>query len=195
MAGRALAQARRGDRAKSGTARIKLPPGWPAWRFEGQSWPKDDAFVYLINTQRRASSRAGSSPACVSLAWLWFGGRFARWRFVRPGCGHGLLSARRLAAPLPICQATPPGLTSPLSAFSWLSLAALSGGPRRRIALARRSVACCAPRGRRGREPGARRPLAGQNGRWVRPSDRGARRSSRSFPTTASSIPIGRLPT
>ena len=61
--------------------RIKLPPGWSAWRFEGTNWPKDNAFVYLIETTTRMVTGwiiAGSSL----LAWLWCGRRLARRRFI-----------------------------------------------------------------------------------------------------------------
>ncbi len=60
---------------------IKLPPGWSAWRFEGRSWPKDDAFVYLIETRTRMITGWIVAGSCL-LAWLWCGRRLARRRFI-----------------------------------------------------------------------------------------------------------------
>ena len=60
---------------------IKLPPGWSAWRFEGRSWPKDDAFVYLIETRTRMITGWIIAGSCL-LAWLWCGRRLARRRFI-----------------------------------------------------------------------------------------------------------------
>ena len=33
--------------------RVKLPPGWSAWRFAGPSWPGSDSFVRLVDVQTR----------------------------------------------------------------------------------------------------------------------------------------------
>jgi hypothetical protein len=60
---------------------IKLPPGWSAWRFEGRDWPKDDAFVYLLETRTRMITGWILAGICL-LAWLWFGRRLARRRFI-----------------------------------------------------------------------------------------------------------------
>ena len=60
---------------------IKLPPGWSAWRFEGRSWPKDDAFVYLIETRTRRITGWILAGSCL-LAWLWVGRRLKGARFI-----------------------------------------------------------------------------------------------------------------
>ena len=60
---------------------IKLPPGWSAWRFEGHSWPKDDTFVYLIETRTRMITGWLIAGSCL-LAWLWCGWRLGRRRLI-----------------------------------------------------------------------------------------------------------------
>ena len=61
--------------------RIKLPPGWVAWRFEGQSWPNKDAFVYLTDTRARIVRGWIIAGLCF-LAWLLCRRWLARRRFV-----------------------------------------------------------------------------------------------------------------
>ena len=61
--------------------RIKLPPGWQAWRFECQSWPSDDAYVCVIDTRTRILTGWIIAGVCV-LTWLLFVRRLGRWRIV-----------------------------------------------------------------------------------------------------------------
>ena len=60
---------------------IKKPPGWSAWRFEGSSWPKDDTFVYLIETRMRMITGWIIAGSCL-LAWLWCGRQLKRGRLI-----------------------------------------------------------------------------------------------------------------
>ncbi len=80
MAGRALAEERRGP-GEEPAIRGKRPPGWLAGRFEAQSWPGDDAFVYVINSRTHLLVGWLIIAACF-LAWFWFERRLAHWRFV-----------------------------------------------------------------------------------------------------------------
>ena len=98
--------------------RIKLPPGWSAWRFEGQSWPEDDAFVYLIDTQdahrHGMDHRRFVSPgvALVSAGGSLAGG------FVVLASRHGTAVCSADGCSPPDTRAIRRRFTSPLSAFS-----------------------------------------------------------------------------
>jgi hypothetical protein len=67
--------------APDGADRIKRPPGWLTWRFEGQGWPKDDAFVFLIDAKMRVVTGWIIAGACI-LTWLCVGRWLGRWRLV-----------------------------------------------------------------------------------------------------------------
>ena len=61
------------------TLQTKLPPGWSTLSFEAASWPKEDAFVYLIDVRSRIVSAWTLGVGCL-LAWFWCGRRSVRRR-------------------------------------------------------------------------------------------------------------------
>ena len=61
--------------------RVKLPPGWSAWRFAGSNWPGGDSFVRLVNVQTRIVTGWIIAATCI-LAWVSYRRRLVRRRYL-----------------------------------------------------------------------------------------------------------------
>ena len=194
LAGRAVAQARRRRSAKrrprGSSCRQDGRPG----RFEGPSWPEEDAFVYLIDVRavmfdrmdgrRRVSSGMGLVSSSVG-----------RWRFLVLTIAHGIrcLYAEWL---LPLRYAFY-GAAVYLAAFGLLlsELGHVLGRPfglGSRVSRSESSLV--APWGGRGRVRGARRSVVGRTVAAVRRRRQGKQGSAilALFPYEGPFDPAGR---